>query len=198
MRYDYHWKSQSCSLSQDMSLGCLTSGIKKHLQWWDSESGQPIVQSSRVVVTWLSGEGGKRSRFLWSPWPVPSNKFYVTECEAGKSFVESALTCWCKPPAPAHWQLHPCDSNSFHSVTRPTTWPSFNSLYLCCFLLPQDLCAFCSFCLGCAFLPFHLINVNSSICSQHNCDFLKQVFSDLPPRSSTLSLDSPVPCTFPA
>ena len=56
--------------------------------------------------------------------------------------------------------------------------------------LPQCLCTFCSFCPGCTFLPFHLINIGSSICSLHNCDFLGHTFPDLPTRSSNLSLDS--------
>ena len=106
-----------------------------------------------------------------------------------KKWLQWALIFWGKP-APAHPALHPCDSNSFPSVTGPATCPSFNSLYLLCFPLPRDFCAFCSFCLGCTFLPFHLINIGSSICSLHNCDFLGHTFPDLPTRSSTLSLDS--------
>ena len=123
------------------------------------------------------------------PWPISSYHLHITEYEVGKKWLQWALIFWCKP-APAHPALHPCDSNSFHSVTGPATCPSFNSLYLLCFPLPRDFCAFCSFCPGCTFLPFHLINIGSSICSLHNCDFLGHTFPDLPTRSSNLSLDS--------
>lgn len=111
------------------------------------------------------------------PWPISSYKLDVTEHGAGKrrGVGSRKLLGTSSSTSP----LNPCDSNSFHSVTGPATWPSFNSLYSLCFLLPQDFCTFCSFCLGCALLPFHLIRV-CSICSQHNCDFLRQAFSDRP------------------